>query len=467
MNPETAWAPYQPSTDRPWNLQRAAHLLRRAGFGADWLTLQRAITDGPAKTIDRLLHPPVELDEFQTTFDEYEAASTAGNSTESLRAWWLRRMIETPHPLLESMTLFWHSHFGIGNDGVNSAALMARSIQTLRRGALGSYRQLLVAVMNDPALYLGMRSERSRRSQPAPNVARQLLAAFGVGPSNFDEQDLSAAARALTGRFVLRNELRFFGHEYDDGTKTLLGQQGNWTAEDAVRIVADHPATAEQIVRKLYAWLIAECDSASAGDSSAAPVGSATIEPRTPSSELLEPLVADLRQHDDAGRVVERMLRSNLFFSPQAYRRRVKSPVELAVGLARAMEHTIPTMRLGQQLAELGQELYRPPTSAGFPAGRDWINQATLTARWNLSSEMLAPSGAYEGRLNPAALAEKHQRSQPEQAAQWLADLLLDGDLPEPIRQRLQQERPSSDSLPTWIRQLAIELTHQPEYQLA
>jgi uncharacterized protein (DUF1800 family) len=455
MPPQAAWAPYEPGPDRPWNLQRAAHLMRRAGFGADWPALQQALADGPAKTVQRLLHPPGDLAEFEATFDRYESASATGNSTEPLRAWWLRRMIETPDPLLEKITLFWHGHFAVGNQGVNNASLMVRSIRTLRRGALGSYRQLLAAVMDDPALYLSLRSERSRRSQPASNVALQLLAAFGVGPSQFDEQDLSAAARALTGRFVLRNELRFFGHEHDDGAKTLLGQRGPWNADDAVRIVADHPATAGQVVRKLYAWLISECD----------PPSTEIAEDEL--SEFLEPLATDLCEHDDLGRVIGIMLRSDHFFSPTTYRRRVKSPVELAVGLARAMEATVPTARLGRQLAELGQDLYRPPTSAGFLAGRDWINQATLTARWNLAAEMLAASGAYEGRLNPAALAEKYQRSRPEQAADWLADLLLDGDLPQPLRQRWQQQSLSAAETPGQLRELAIALTCQPEYQLA
>jgi hypothetical protein len=90
-----------------------------------------------------------------------------------------------------------------------------------------------------------------------------------------------------------------------------------------------------------------------------------------------------------------------------------------------------------------------------------------LIARWNLVSEMLAASGSYEGRLNPAALATKHQRNQPEQAAQWLAELLLDGDLPETVGRRWQQQPPTAAEMPNTLRQLAIELTQLPEYQLA
>ncbi len=447
MNAQQAWSPYEPDEQRPWDLRRAAHLLRRAGFGADWTTLQQAVADGPARTIDRLLRPPADLSAFNASLDDYALASASGNSTESLRAWWLRRMIETPYPLLEKMTLFWHGHFAIGNNGVNSAALMARHLQTLREGALGSYRSLVSAVMNDPALYLSLRTERSRKSQPGENVARQLLGAFGVGPENFDEEDVSAVARALTGRFILRNQLRFFEREYDDGTKRLLGKSGSWNADDAVRIVLEHPATAEQLVRKLYRWLISECDD--------------------PEPELLEPLVADLREHDDILRLVDTMLRSNHFFSPAAYRRRIKGPVELAVGLVRAMGVTVPTLRLGQQLAEMGQDLYRPPTSSGWSGGRDWINQVTMIARQNLTTELLATSGSYEGRLDPAGLAARHGQSQPEPAARMLADLLLDGDLPANVAEPWRQRPPRETELPQQLRQLAATLTHLPEFQLA
>jgi len=447
MTLQADWTPYEPDARCPWSARLAAHLLRRAGFGPDRTSLDRALADGPRKTIDHLLRPPEETDKFNATFDAYDSASATGGSTESLRAWWLRRMIETPHPLLEKTTLLWHGHFAIGNRSVNNAALMTRCVHTLRRGALGSYRSLAAAVMKDPALYLSLRSERSRRTQPAPNAARQLLAVFGVGPGSFDEHDVTEAARALTGRAVMRNELRFFEHHYDDGEKTLLGRRGNWSGDDAVRIVLEHPATAKQIVRKLYAWLIAEDDA--------------------PEPALLAPLAGHLHEHDDLEAIIEIMLRSNRFFSAAAYRRRIKEPVELAVGLARAMEQTLPTLRLGQQLADLGQDLYQPPTSAGFPAGRDWIDQASLIGRWNLAAEMLAASGPYEGRLNPAALAAKHGQDQPDQAAGLLADLLLDGDLPAEIAQAWQQQPPKPAELPARLRELAITLTHQPEYQLA
>ena len=105
------WAPYEPDAGRPWNLRLAGHLYRRAGFGATWGQLQQALADGPQRTVDRLLRPEADTDAFNQGFDEYDAAAARSGSADGLRAWWLRRMIHTPHPLLEKMTLFWHHHF--------------------------------------------------------------------------------------------------------------------------------------------------------------------------------------------------------------------------------------------------------------------------------------------------------------------------------------------------------------------
>ena len=98
-DPAWAWAPYRPDERRPWNLALASHLFRRAGFGGDWKCLQPALADGPEKTIDRLLRPEGDLPAFNRQFDEDEVATAGPGSAEGLRSWWLRRIVQTPHPL--------------------------------------------------------------------------------------------------------------------------------------------------------------------------------------------------------------------------------------------------------------------------------------------------------------------------------------------------------------------------------
>ena len=116
-----AWQPHRPSAQRPWDLAAAGHLLRRSGFGATWDQLQQSLELGPRRSVDRILTPKADVAKFNRTCDEYAASSSA---PAALRAWWLRRMIQTPHPLLEKMTLFWHDHFGISNAKAKNSRLM-------------------------------------------------------------------------------------------------------------------------------------------------------------------------------------------------------------------------------------------------------------------------------------------------------------------------------------------------------
>jgi uncharacterized protein (DUF1800 family) len=194
------WSPYTPDSARPWNLALAGHLYRRAGFGANWSELRQAVADGPEKTIDRLTHPSAEAEAFNRAHDEYEAADDG--SLETLRAWWLRRMIESPSPLLEKMTLFWHGHFAVRGLGVEGR-LMRAHVARLRAGAVGRFDALLKGLFADPAFFLGLAAEQNRKARPNENFARVLLEDFTLGPGQFSDRDVRDVARAATGWQVL------------------------------------------------------------------------------------------------------------------------------------------------------------------------------------------------------------------------------------------------------------------------
>ena len=82
------------------------------------------------------------------------------------------------------------------------------------------------------------------------------------------------------------------------------------------------------------------------------------------------------------------ILRSNLFFDPSVRRRRVKSPVEFAVGTIRALEIVNPTVQaaaLAEACGRMGQSLFAPPSVAGWDGGPGWINSTAMLARANLA----------------------------------------------------------------------------------
>ncbi|TWT80167.1 hypothetical protein CA13_15800 [Planctomycetes bacterium CA13] len=448
VDPDWAWSSYQPSESRPWTLAMAGHLYRRAAFGATYSELQQAVSGGPQKTVDRLLRGGEELDAFHHVMDQDELASAKSGNMGSLRAWWLRRMLKTPYPLLEKMTLFWHSHFGISGSRVGDSQLMLQHIRVLREHALGKYSSMLDAVSQDPAVYLGLGAQSSRKAQPNEEFARQLMHRLSLGPGNFGEEDVSEASRAFTGWVVLRGQLRFFDREHDTGVKKILGRSGNWKAEDVLRIVLEQPVAPRMLVRKLYRWFVSEVED--------------------PSDRLLDPLAEMLAKDYDTGRVVETMLRSNHFFSAAAYRRRIKSPVEFALEIVRGMEGTLSTVILSEELAQLGQNLYNPPTVDGWYGGRHWINSATMTGRCNLAHSLFARNGRYGGKLDPTAIASRYGYDDPTASPGFLVALFLQDDLPKSVREELRRTIPSSiDTDGSALRQFASNAAALTEFQLS
>ena len=415
-DPGWAWAQYEPDAERPWNLTRAGHLYRRAAFGASWDQLTQSLSDGPQRTIDKLLRPQADMKAFNLACDGYE---TSAGSVDDLRAWWLRRMILTPHPFLEKMTLFWHSHFAASGAEVKSARLMQQHVALLRSGALNSFAVLIEDVSRDPAVFIRLGADANRKARPSEDFARPLMETFTLGPGHCTETDIQEAARAFTGWFVFGDKLRFIPREHDGGRKRILGREGNFTSEDVLHIVLDEQAASDRLVRKLYRWLICE-----------------TQEPET---ALVAPLTESFAKDYNVLKLTETMLRSNLFFSRAAYRRRIKCPVEFALGIVKALEGTVSTTQLAQDLAGLGQNLYYPPTFKGWIGGRHWINSATMIGRHNVATALLQGSGPYADKLNPWAVAQKHGCSTPEAGARFLLELFLQNDLEPSVHDTLMK----------------------------
>jgi uncharacterized protein (DUF1800 family) len=407
------------------------------------------LADGPQRTVDKLLQPEADVAAFNRAQDNLEAPDGDADSAQGLRAWWLRRMLQTPQPLLEKLTLFWHSHFGISTARVKFPHLMLRHVQRLRRQALGRFEELLAGSFQDPAVLLGLEAGANRKAAPSQHYARTVLECFTVGPGQFGDRDVRELSRALTGWFVLRVDLRYIAREHDEGEKQVLGQRGAFDAPGVARVLAARPATARFLVKKLYRWFVSETEE--------------------PSDALLKPLTEAFAKDQNVGGLVGTILRSNQFYSTAAYRQRIKSPLEFAVGLIRSLEGLVDTLRLGQDIADLGQSLYDPPTVHGWPDGPAWANPALLVGRHNVAAALLSETGPYAGRLNPAAVAAKHGAKDLAGQATLLLDLFLQSDVPESVRESLLAgvRQPPAAEAARRARQFAHRLATLPEYHLA
>ena len=466
LDPAAAWEPWTPGPGDPWSLEWAGHLHRRAAFGASWPELQDALRRGPGAAVDALLSGGEGYEGFDRLMDELapEAPEQFGGGTPGdggLQAWWLYRILHTPHPLRERMTLFWHDHFATSIAKVRRPAAMKAQNLLIRRHALGSFRPFLLEMSRDPAMLAWLDSNSNVRGRPNENFARELLELFSLGVGRYAEADVREAARAFTGWHTDGSNFTHNRLQHDDGPKTILGQAGPWDGADVVRIVLDQPAAAHFLVRKLYRQFISE----------------AAIPP----PPLLEPLAERFRGSDyDVGDLVGTMLRSRLFYSDHARRRRVKGPVEFVAGIFRSLGGRLPGAGPAPPpaglLDGLGQTLFAPPNVKGWPGGESWLNTATLLARHNLAWKLVqGPLGPLGARVDPAALLRAHAGGARGTAAiDFLLDLLLQpsaGEIAPRARDELARFLAEGDLKGVALDRRLREATHailtMPEYQLA
>ncbi len=445
-DPVRAWEPYEPTAEEPWDLARVAHLHRRAGFAAPWATLRRDQADGPSASIDRLMTgEAAALDgapaaEFAATMDSLAARLGPGAAPARLQGIWLYRTIFTGHPLRERMTLFWHDHFATSLTKVANPSLMHRQNVLLRQHALGDFKTLLTAMHRDPAMLIWLDATANRKAHPNENYAREVMELFALGRGRYTEKDVQEAARAFTGAFVVADRFKEVAAQHDGGEKTLLGRTGAFRADDVAAILLDQPACAEFLCAKLYRQLVSEVDE--------------------PSPELVAPLADALRSADyDISIPVGTILRSRLFHARSTRRKRVKSPVEYAVGTLRALEVLKPTVgadALAEACGRMGQSLYQPPSVAGWDGGPAWINTTTTLARTNFALGLANDSdGPLGGRFNAEALAARHGRG--NDAAGFYVDLLVQDAFGDDVRRRVKGA----------AKEVATLVLTAPEYQLA
>ena len=421
------WAPYEPTADAPWDLARVVQLHRRAGFAATWAEVQRDLKDGPAASVARVVDGTARIgkrsDEFESTSTLLADAAVASGDVHRLRAWWVYRMLESPDPLLERLTLMWHGHFATAFSKVEDLALIRRQNDTLRRLARAPFADLLAEALRDPALLLYLDAPGNRKGHPNENLARELMELFTLGIGPYTEADVKEAARALTGRMVDDGQAIDLATKHDDGEKTVLGRKGRFGPADLAAILLDQPAAARRVAWRITDLLMGE---------------------RAVDDRALGLLADDLRANKlDVGHAVAKVLHSKAFFAPSNLRTRVLGPVEFVVGSCRALVpsgSTPSTLIVADWMSRLGQELFEPPNVGGWPGGRGWLTPRSLVGRANFAAALVegralglpspidplavAPGGSASALLLGIETAPKSRPDSPESSRRDLAALL-------------------------------------------
>ncbi len=446
IDPQWAWSEFVPSEALPWTRRAAAHFYRRAGFGANVKNLDEAIALTPAEAVRKLLAGNENSAGFETQADALARTVIAGGDPKQLAAAWVYRLLYTPAQLLEKTTLFWHGHFATSAEKVQDAEMMWAQNQLLRDNALREFEPLVQAISRDPAMLVYLDSATNRKAHPNENYARELMELFCLGEGNYTEHDVQQLARCFTGWEIKNKKFRKNSYQHDTDAKQLLGKSGNFDGEDAVRVVLEQAAMPYFIVGKLVRYFV--CD-----------------EP-LPTRELLQPLAEQFRADGlKIGPIITRILSSNLFFSEHAVARKVRSPIELAIGFMRALEGTTNTVRLADSLTKLGHGLFYPPNVKGWDGGRAWINSSTLLGRANLVRDLLN----HESTKFAAGSLETYVGSQkldsPQSIVRWFSDLLL-AVQPSPTIETQLVKLLDSSPKENQLREVLHTMCTLPEFQL-
>ena len=280
-----------------------------------------------------------------------------------LNAAWLQRMTSNAAPLRERMTLFWHDHFATASP---FAVLMQAQNNTLRKHALGNFRELLHAVAKDPAMIMYLNNQQNTKRAPNENFAREVMELFTLGEGNgYTEKDIKEVARAFTGWRLNDNAFfEFDEKKHDNREKTIFGRTGSFKGEEVLDMLLDNPQTANYIAGKVYRYFVNE----------------------TP-DETIAKALGDrfFASNYDIEDLMLTLFSSSWFYEDNQQGAIIKSPVDLLVFYKKLFNVRKPYKELfGKMQKVLGQVLFRPPNVAGWKGGRAWIDSTSLVLRMNM-----------------------------------------------------------------------------------
>ena len=384
------------------DLQLMAHLMRRAGFGASREELDALVEQGYDATVESLMDTDdpnsMDLDLIRRYHPDH-----MGMMGNNIGSHWMYRMISTDAPLREKTALFWHGIFATGYSKLANGKVLHDQIRMFARHGLGRFDNLLVELSKDPAMIVWLDNCENHNGAINENYGRELLELFSMGVGHYSEDDIKEAARAFTGWTIgntdymtlksMRDSIWPYGRlsfhfefnpdDHDNGEKEFLGEKGNFDGQDIIDIICAQPATARFIARHMYSFFVAD----------EPPVPEWPYKPpRDP--EAIEMLA---QVYFDSGYNIKEMIRallkSDFFKSEDVMYQRVKSPVELMVGVLkltgefpRPKEEMIPTH---MHAIFMGQHLMNPPSVEGWHWGTEWIDSGALVERVNFASERL------------------------------------------------------------------------------
>ncbi len=354
--------------------------LNRMGFGPLPGDLALLRSQGVTKYVEsQLKAPELETDPtlmFQLSRLDVNRINAAelhdlpeGEVIRQFRQDTLLRQLYSPYQLRERMVDFWTNHFNIiAERGENAYRKPTDDKEVIRKHAQGSFHDLLVASAHSAAMLGYLNNDLNKKGVANENYAREIMELHTLGVhGGYSQKDVMELARCLTGWHIEnrmlrpKQEFRYNEELHDDSPATVLGHRlagGKKAGDQALSMLANHPATARFITGKLCRYFLGDADH--------------------PAHDLAA--TEFLKTKGDIKAVLSVILTEGNLKSAKPL---VKRPNDFVVSALRSIgaESDCAT-NLHNHLTAMGQPLYGWPMPDGYP-DRTAAWTGSLMARWN------------------------------------------------------------------------------------
>ncbi len=375
-------APYTTPLDRT----RAAHLYRRLGFSASVETINLAVGQTAGALVDNLVNQAINMaptpaptwadwNNSNYPADDDAAGQLRRAQLDEWRLTYANGMLS--NNLRDRLSFFWSNHFVTEIDVYNCNSFLYYYINCLQRNSIGNFRTFVSEIGLTSAMLYYLDGVYNNGNNPNENYARELYELFTLGDGNgYTEMDIIETAKALTG-YVERGELgcepvAFNPERFDAGSKTILGQTGNWGYDDVIDILFQQRPNeiAQFISRKLYEFFV-HPDSKDAANNA-----------QTIIDGMASTFVAS---NFELAPVLSQLFKSQHFFDDEAIGVIIKSPFDMYFNFLNESGFTYNDTNVAELVnysGLLSQRLFDPFDVAGWQRDRSWINTNFIIGRW-------------------------------------------------------------------------------------
>ncbi|MEM6264080.1 MAG: DUF1800 family protein [Bacteroidota bacterium] len=418
--------------------QRAAHLLRRAGFGGTFAEINSFASKTIAQAVTDLLtfpsqpSPPTDSNSGQT----FHGDGRVDPGMNEVISWFMYHAMDPTKPptAYYKLVFFLHTCLTVNYNNISDNTMWYYHLQLLMQYADKSYKTLTRKMSVDNAMgrYLDIRN--NTKTHPNENYARELLELFTVGKgpqigpgnyTNYTEDDIRAAARVLTGWRQNHDYLNTSRQDPDTGfpimypdqnrhetsdkqfssafqNTIITGQNTNagmaTELDDLIDMIFNQDAVSEFICRKLYRYFVHY---------------NITAEVE---NDIIQGLALTFRTNNfEFEPVLTQLFNSEHFYDEddtsvgdETIGALIKNPIELWFGAQRFFKSYVPPLssdlhgvqnswlnwNMQRKLEDLGMEVFAPPTVAGYDPmyqgpdfNRNWASTNTLPFRYDYISE--------------------------------------------------------------------------------